>query len=239
MVSHDQPPTPHTAGTQPTRRRWVRTRRALVLLLVTGLALWWCHPWLLRAFAVPLIHQSEVGRVDLLIVFDGNSSYEFAADQLATGMSRQLALYEQALSRTEELGVEDTHLEITQKVAEQLGVPEDQTILLDGEFRAIEEVLAEAIRLQASGVDVGLVVEEWGSQLLFERMCRLPASSELPRLFVAEDPEVQLENWWKTRHGVRVVVMSWCRLLAFRCCDAEVVETRRTEEDFRRAAVNP
>ncbi|MEZ5942718.1 MAG: hypothetical protein R3C18_15095 [Planctomycetaceae bacterium] len=214
-------------------QRWFAISFCAVVIL------WAVHPWLLRAIGRQLIHLDPAANVETLVVLDGRLGYERAHELIDAGNANRLILYRKPPSRVVELGVLPTHLELSQAVVDELGFAEQKVKIWDGEYGNIDEVLLEAIAEEQRNGHMGLIVTEWRSQLLHERIELLaPDGEAVPQLILIEDPEVRPENWWTTRHGVRLVAMEWMRLLAFRISDKSYKSPQVTQRDFQSAAVD-
>lgn len=217
-----------------------RLRRLFVCVVCLAGLLYWGHGWMLRACVTPLVHRDAVTDVDVLIVLDGQGGYELARDWISQGDAKSLLLYQRKPSRVVALGVLPTHLELSRQMVASLEIPADKVEVLDPEIATMRQLLQIAVARQQSGERVGLVMTEWRSRLVFEELQRLiEQPTERPLLVLIQDPEVRADDWWRTRHGVRLVAMSWTRLLAHRWTDDHNPAPALEIEDFRRAAVAP
>ena len=219
----------------PRRRLW---RYMLTVLLV--LAAFWCgYPALLRMVSRSLTQVDPLQSVKTLIVLDGERGFQFAADQLQQGQAETLLLYDKVHSRVVELGVIPSHLELSRQAAAKTGIPAESLREIPEPVDRIDDLLKIAVDRQAEGDRVGLVMTRWRSALIRRNLQKLTQGNESrrPLVFGLDDPEVDPENWWRTRHGVRLVCDQWMRAWAAWLSGDERPTIMRTANDFRKATI--
>lgn len=192
---------------------------------------------LLRGLAAPLRHVDHVTRVEALLVLDGGRGYTLAADWINAGLAGEVLLYDRQPGRVAQLGILPTHLELAQQAAAKAELPREKLRILDIEPVAdLDELLKQILELHSQDFRIGLVVSEWRSGLIYQKLRVASCGNERPLLILIDDPEVLPDHWWSTRHGVRQVAMSWIALIS-ECCFTKQRRPALTNDDFRRAAV--
>ncbi len=216
-----------------------RLRRYMLTALLAMAAVWCGYPLLLRMVSRSLIQVDPLQSVQTLIVLDGEQGFQFAADQLQQGQAETLLLYDKVHSRVVELGVLPSHLELSRQAAARMGISAESLKEVSEPVDRIDDLLRIAVDEQANGGRVGLVMTRWRSALIQQSLQKFTQGDESrrPLVFGLDDPEVDPQNWWGTRHGVRLVCDQWMRAWAAWLVGNETPTVLRTEADFRKAAI--
>ncbi|MCA9079200.1 MAG: hypothetical protein KDA58_01525 [Planctomycetaceae bacterium] len=207
--------------------------------LFAGLLLWCLHPWLLTRLGRSLIAGDSVRSVDVLLVLDGRPGYEFAEHLLSEGQAGQLLLFDKVHSRVVELGVLPTSIDLCRDLVEELHIPVRQVAELPGQMTHLDQLLDSALRHLGPEQTLAVVCSEWRSAYVRVKLSRAATRNHCtrPLLFLVDDPEADPENWWQTRHGIRLVCDQLMRCTSLRLAAETHDASPISAEQFRRAAV--
>jgi hypothetical protein len=154
-----------------------------------------------------------------------------------------LLLLDDIPSRVEALGIMPRQLEQAQQQVAELKIPTEQVGIFPHRTGGLNDVIQGLNRELTQHPDRSfvLLVGEWQSRRVRWKTGRLPRTvRQRVQIVAVDNPEVDPENWWQTRRGIRTVFSSLTQLVAtWVSSGGELEYTLRTPEEFRRAAVAP
>ncbi|WP_197453491.1 YdcF family protein [Caulifigura coniformis] len=187
------------------RRRWIRWS---LLALFTAILLF--HVPILRGIGRLLIVETAHSHPDALFMMSGDGAYNYAANAVRNIPGPLILKPEMSKTRLEELGIAPDRIAEFHRELARRGVPDGQRIVLQGEARNQWEALELLDRwlVPGSPQQVTALCDEFQTRRL-KIMVDAVLKTRAPQLGIQPltDRRFDATNWWKSRGGIRAVVL--------------------------------
>jgi hypothetical protein len=196
-----------------------RTMIVLAVLALLGLA----HAPILRLLARPLLAQGTTQQADYYCLrgdelgVDGFEPFEHAAAWHEEAPGRKILLLLPPDSRVVELGAAPSFEQMCRRELDKLRIPSND---LETIRAAAHDVWGEAHAMQAwlqehPGAGVILACSPPSSGRLRYVLDKViaPADAARVRLAWLPEPGKGLDNWWRSREGVKAFMYGWLELI--------------------------
>jgi hypothetical protein len=197
-------------------------RRSIAVLLVVGICLAVFHSPLLKSVFRVLVVDEPAQRCQYgMLVSTGPDCYDAAAKLLADGSIGQVLIVDQKARRSVRLGALP---EYEDRIAKELiarGVSQDQIRVINTQAVVMHQMLRESDRVIRGENDATCLVISTATKSRYFRHLidqALPADrSDQYRLRAIESRKTDPSAWWKSRSGVRQVMVQGLRLIFVVC----------------------
>lgn len=222
-------PTPR--GGKRKRRGW---RRALLLVVLLGVCLYWFRAPILRSVAGYLIVDDPVETVDYVLILPGVDKRYDRAAQLYQAGSRIL-LQQRHPSRLEKMGIKQTFEALSERELTLRGVPHTAITLIPGDVRTDWD-RARSLRAwlhQQPNAHVAIICDRFGGRRMRHIYNEILGREDAGRIRFMSLPDRTFDetNWWRIRVAVVDVFTSYLRLGYVCLCGEEPEEGREWDPE--------
>jgi len=187
------------------RRRWIRW--SIIVLFAAVIVF---HVPILRGIGRLLIVETAQSRPDALLLMSGDGAYTYAANAARTTPAPLILKPEMTKTRLEELGIAPDRIAEFHRELARRGVPDGQRVVLQGEARNQWEALELVDRwlVPGSPQQVTALCDEFQTRRLKIMVdAVLQARASQLGIQPLTDRRFDTTNWWKSRGGIRAVVL--------------------------------